>query len=885
MLRQQFRVFFAAALIVILVLAGAIPASAGGPLAVCDSGVPYLWPSGGVNIPFNPDQGNLGPLTNAQAVALVQESFDAWAAVPSATATYANAGPLPVDVDINNFFDYLFAPAPDGQSAIVFDDTGEIFDLLYGPGSGILGFAGPEWGDSSNCTILEGLSFLNGPAFTDATYAKDVMVHEFGHYTNLAHTVVNGQVLGFGDASGPAPNNTFTPVPNVADDVIETMYPFYFGPGSGTQTLEKDDTTSLSELYPEASYAGSTATISGTIFAPNGTTKLTGVNVIARNVANPFEDAVSALSSDYSLTFDQSDPYTGVYTLTGLTPGAQYAVYVDEVLAGGFSTPPLFPLPGPEEFYNGANESSNGATDNPSVYTAVSAAAGGTASGVNIIFNRPTPGVPLPLGDDSTIEIFMPFSFSICGQTFSSVWVNSNGNLTFGQGNFDFSESPAEFLFGPPRIAGWWDDLNPSAGGTVIFNYDANKFWVRYENVPEYLATGANTFDIVLMRSSNHIDLKYGAMSAVDGLAGVSCGGAITSGSEAPVDLTSFGNKRINLQTSTAMYEVFSSAHPNDLANRKVLFNGTAAYNDNWAEPNNTLAKARAINLPFNSTPLTKFTEIEPLGNDVDFYRVRLDAGRILVAQTSGILDPVMGLYDAAGNLVAFDDDGGPGLQSRVIYSVGASGIYRLAVSTFPDYDFTGDGAGPAGRYVLDVRTTDTLQLSLTDESWDNIPIGFTFPYQGANWTDVWVNSNGSLTFGEPDPVLFEESLPDFLAGPPRIAGLWDDLDPGVGGQVNVTFGPGSVTIDFTDVPEWDSSTANTFGFRLAADGSVRLTYGNVEAADGIVGVTEGGGVADPGPTNLSAGGPFSAAGTTYELFDGIGNAFDLDNQVIDFAP
>src|SRR5690606_30025896 len=127
---------------------------------------------------------------------------------------------------------------------------------------------------------------------------------------------------------------------------------FYFGPGFGFATPNKDDVVCLSTLYPEATFFASTRTVSGRIVASNRRTRKTGFNVIARNVADPFIDAVSAISSDYAGVYAPGTPRLGTYTLRGLTPNAEYVIYVDGILEGGFSTPPGV-LPGPEEFFNG----------------------------------------------------------------------------------------------------------------------------------------------------------------------------------------------------------------------------------------------------------------------------------------------------------------------------------------------------------------------------------------------------------------------------------------------------------------------------------------------------------------------------------------------------
>jgi hypothetical protein len=866
-------------------------AHAGGPLALCSNGTPYRWANGGANIPFNPDLGDLGPLTNAQAVAAVQASFDVWAAVDSSTVSYTNAGPLPVDVNITNFLAYYDAPAPDGLSAIVFDDTGEIFDLLFGPDSGVLGFAGPEWGTPATCTITEGLSFLNGPAFDDLTAATDVMVHEFGHYTNLAHTVVNGQIYlasAGGDDTGPSPLSPYPAPPDPdAADVVETMYPYYYGPGIGTQTLHRDDIATVSALYPTASFPTATGTVTGTIFASNGTTRLSGVNVIARNEADPFQDAVSAISGDYTEDFSQANPLAGTYTLFGLTPGASYRVYVDQILAGGFSTPPAS-LPGPEEYASGSAESNNQMTVDPPEHFALHTPG---ATGVNVIFNAPRPGDPLPVGDDGSYQLPLPFTFALCSQPFNSVFVNANGNLTFGAASSDLSESAAELLNGVPRIAALWDDLTPFSAsgapqGVVTFAQTDSDFTVIYRGVPEFPNVGSNTFSIRLSRQkpndaeATRIDVTYEGMTAVDGVAGVSCGNLTTAGNEPSRDLSAFAPEIISFIKSAAIYETFTPTNPNDLSNKVVKYNVGVNYTD-YAEPNNALSAARYIDLPFNSGNNKQYTEIEPDGNDVDFYRFNGRAGDALIAEiATSALDTVIVLLDASGNVIAQDDDGGPGLLSRIATFLPAKGTYYLGVSTYPDTDFTGNGAG-AGRYVLNAQVADRLTINLDDDASQEIGIPFSFPYQGRTWSSVFVNANGNLTFGAGN-TDFSESAAELLSGPPRIAALWDDLSPQEG-QIFVEADAESWTVRYVNVPQFLTGDSNSFSITLSEDGAVTIAYDDIAALDALAGVTQGGGAANPGETDLSSSTSLSAAGTTYELFPGAADPVDLDNTTLSF--
>jgi hypothetical protein len=686
------------------------------------------------------------------------------------------------------------------------------------------------------------------------------------------------------------------------------MYPFLFGSNFGVETPGRDDVTMMSRLYPEADHFSTTAALAGRILAPNGTTRLSGVNVIARNVADPFLDAVSALSGDFTAEVDPAvSDVVGTYRFTGLTPGAQYAVFVDEILQGGFSTTPRNPLPGPEEFHSGAGESNS---DAPDTFVAVSAAAGATTAGVDVIFNTPQPGQPLAVGDDGSVELFPPFPFDFCGRRFDSVVVNANGSVTFGAADTsatNFLESAAALLVGPPRIAGLWDDLNPTAGGTVVFQQSSSSFTVRWTNVPEFGTTNTNSFAVTLSRKDrlseivgpligSRFAVSYGGVSATDGLVGYSCGGALTGGFEQESDLSRISGRIGNpILPSGAIFEQFVEGVETFDLGGELRFNGVNRITDLFELGRGNDDVDHAVHLPllpFNSAFIPFATMIDPTGDDVDFYTIDVDAGQIVAIElVRGSFDSVLGVFDAdTGDLLAVDDDGGDGVLSRLVLQVETDTRLAFGVSAFPDFEFVGAGES-GGRYTLFVNTYRGEPIALGDDDTLEVPLApFAFRFQGAQRTSMFVNSNGSVSFGAGDPSL-EATPAALLAGPPRISPLWTDLDPtgalGNPGLVLVDTTSSSAAVHFVSVSEFFSSSPNYFSAELARNGRFNMRWGATARGSALVGATQGNGAADPGPTDLSDGRQ-SATGTTYEDFQpnvtvsGMSN-FDLFFDRVEF--
>ncbi|MBZ5639747.1 MAG: hypothetical protein LAO51_13455 [Acidobacteriia bacterium] len=398
-------------------------AFAGGPLAIFDPATktPYSWP--GANAPVYTDLGALGQLTNAQANAMVQFSINQWNAVPTSSFTGAIAGDfasigLP-DIDASNV-GLVLGPWNGGGVHIVYDADGSITDSIFGPYSGVLGFTTIEYVGDAHPDILEVTMILSGSSVpeppTSASVASQqfagVVTHEFGHAINLAHSQTNGQIILYYDPwSGPAGCDTpYAGFPSSND--IDTMYPFtnLSQTGIAESTVDvTDDKSALSDIYPGAGWPAAYPSIRGTIYVPERAntpqrTAFTGANIIARNVANPWMDAISAISGDFSQGMAGPD---GAYAFHGLTPGASYVVYVDGVLYGAFSTPYRTVLPGPEEYWNGAAESGDGVTDDRCAWQAIHLTAGSAAI-ADVTFNKFKGApelIPIDLPNSSIAEL------------------------------------------------------------------------------------------------------------------------------------------------------------------------------------------------------------------------------------------------------------------------------------------------------------------------------------------------------------------------------------------------------------------------------------------------------------------------------------------------
>ncbi|MCS7315655.1 MAG: hypothetical protein NZ554_09290 [Bryobacteraceae bacterium] len=136
-------------------------------------------------------------------------------------------------------------------------------------------------------------------------------------------------------------------------------------------------------------------------------------------------------------------------------------------------------------------------------------------------------------------------------------------------------------------------------------------------------------------------------------------------------------------------------------------------------------------------------------------------------------------------------------------------------------------------------------RLPLGDDDSRRVTLPFRFPFFGQNYEWLYVNSDGNLTFGEPDTSTSERSLGRVTSGPPRIAGLFRDLDPSLSKEgVRVLASPDRLVVSWVAVPEYRETGVGplqTFQIRLYPEGRVEFAYQGITTSSAVVGIAPGG--------------------------------------------
>lgn len=103
--------------------------------------------------------------------------------------------------------------------------------------------------------------------------------------------------------------------------------------------------------------------------------------------------------------------------------------------------------------------------------------------------------------DDISLAINLPFNFDLFGSPQNQVFINNNGNISFGAGFSTFTSTGFP-VNGFPMIAPFWADVDTrnSASGVVYYKVESNRLTVTWDHVGYYNSHAdlLSTFQLII---------------------------------------------------------------------------------------------------------------------------------------------------------------------------------------------------------------------------------------------------------------------------------------------------------------------------------------------------------------------------------------------------
>lgn len=300
-------------------------------------------------------------------------------------------------------------------------------------------------------------------------------------------------------------------------------------------------------------------------------------------------------------------------------------------------------------------------------------------------------GTLLARCDDCFFQQTLPFPFTFFGQTFNSVFLNNNGNLSFNIGDSTFTPSIGGFP-SRPRISPFWDDLisagSSSTQGLFVNSVIPGKFVVTWLHQQIFCCFGDDTIQATLF-ADGRIQFSYNGITTIAGSTSSGAIVGITPGGNVPLNQVDYVSTPSFTTTgaSTILEQFIGGSKPFNLDGGFVLFspNASGGYDVQLVPPAPVLPQpAAAVRRPSAATGVqaatttVQGTALDSQGNPLAGVEIDVTCSRDLTYRGVTTTDPA-GHYSIPGvpmggiNVVALRDGAVVALGGANILSDGVT--------------------------------------------------------------------------------------------------------------------------------------------------------------------------------------------------------------------
>jgi VCBS repeat-containing protein len=188
-------------------------------------------------------------------------------------------------------------------------------------------------------------------------------------------------------------------------------------------------------------------------------------------------------------------------------------------------------------------------------------------------------------------------SFNFYGVNYNSLYISSNGLITFGSGNASFSNTNLSTNLDQAAIAVFWDDLHTgtTSADQVLYKIQGNQLIVEWSEVPFYSGgTSPVTFQAILQLNTNSIpgNITFNYVDLDGGNTSVNNGASAT-----------VGIKRASGDPLLVSFNSGSSSYVG--SGRSISFSMSSANDAPWVVPPSTFTVTEDVagNLTFTGIP------------------------------------------------------------------------------------------------------------------------------------------------------------------------------------------------------------------------------------------------------------------------------------------